>query len=156
MRSLRQFAHALDRFQVQTQDQFARLRADLAILIEAEGRPKQTPAAKRRERWTGPVNDAERGRRQDAWSRRYLLAMELRLDPSKTFFCATYKLGHPCVVSRWLTGQSRSIRPGGALDERIWNAMREDNAKLESLRAKRHGQSKNANSAARVPVTMTA
>jgi len=90
----------------------------------------------------------ERGKRQDAWSARYVLALELRLDPSATFFCAAYKLGHPCVISRWTTDEARSIKPGSDLDERIWNAVRADNAKLQSLRAKRHGQREIANPAA--------
>jgi hypothetical protein len=143
--SLRQFARALDRLQVQV----GRLQFDIFKLIEAEGKPKPPAVPKpRAPRWTGPVDAEERGRRQDAWGRRYVLALELRLDPSKTLFAATYKLGHPCAVSRWLTGQSRSIRPGSALDERIWRAVNEDYAKLESLRAKRHGAVHFANPAA--------
>jgi hypothetical protein len=134
MRNLRQFARAFDRFEAQVQGQFARLRTDLVALIEAESKPKRTPAPKRRERWTGPVDDAERTKRQSTWSARYILALELGLDPSATFFCAAHRLGHPSVMSRWTTGGARSIRPGSALDKRLWRAVREDAAKLESLR----------------------
>ena len=147
-RNLHQVARALDRFEARVRDQFARLRTDLVALIEAEGQPKRAAAAKRRERWTGPVDVEERGRRQNAWGKRYVLALELRFDPSKTLFCATYRLGHPSVMSRWTTDEARSIRPGSALDERIWRAINEDNAKLEALRAKRHGMQHFANPAA--------
>jgi hypothetical protein len=156
MRSLRQFARAFDRFEAQVQGQFARLRTDLVALIEAESKPKRTPAPKRRERWVGPVDDKERGKRQDAWSARYVLALELRLDPSATFFCAAHKLGHPSVMSRWTTDEARSIRPGSPLDEKIWRAVRVDYAKLEALRAKRHGAVHFANSTARSSVTISA
>ena len=148
MRSPLQIAHALDRFEALMHAQFARMRTDLVALAEAEGKPRVTPATKRRARWVGPVDDAERTKRQDAWSARYILALELRLDPSATFFCAAYKLGHPCVMSRWTTDEARSIRPGSPLDERIWRAVRADTAKLESLRAKRHGDVHFANPAA--------
>ena len=148
MRNLRQFARALDLFEVQVQGQFARMRTDLVALIEAEGKPKRTAAKPRAPRWVGPVDVEIRKQRQGAWSARYLLALELGLDPSATVFCPARKLGHPCVISRWTTDEERSIKPGSPLDERIWRAVREDYAKLESLRAKRHGPREIANPAA--------
>ena len=62
MTNLRRLAHALDLFEVQVQGKFVRLRADLAVLIEAEERPKTESSdksgqlKKQRPRWTGPAS----------------------------------------------------------------------------------------------------
>ena len=88
MRNLRQFARALDRFEVQVQGQFAQLRADLVNLLEAEARPKQPAVPKRRERWTGPVSAEVHGDR-----------------------AALYHRAFSAVIQRWVSnGRTRILR----------------------------------------------
>ena len=96
-----------------------------------------------------------RKQRQDVWAKRSRRAIEVGIDPRPKFFGVMHNL-HPCLVSKWLTKQARSIAPGSAQDQNMWRMVREDIAKFEAIYAKRHGAVQNANSAPRIPATMTA
>jgi hypothetical protein len=84
----------------------------------------------------------ERAARQDAWSKRSKLALECGVDPRPKYFGVMHNL-HPCLVSRWLTGQARAIRPGSVQDQNMWRMVNEDTQKFE---AKVHGRGEIANS----------
>jgi hypothetical protein len=148
MRSLRQLAQVADRLA----SQVAQLQTHIAGLM-ADEKPTPTPPSPRRKvRWVGPVSDEIRRARQEAWSKRSRLALECGMDPRPKYFGVMHNL-HPCLVSRWLTGQGRSIRPSSVQDQNMWRMVNEDITQFE---AKNHGRVQIANSAPRFPRTMTA
>ena len=157
-RSLRQLAQALDRFEAQTQDRFAQLRADLAALIEAEGKPKRTSAAKRRERWVGPVSAEVHADRASLYHRCFSAVTALGLAWPDKNFAAAHNL-NVSEVSRWASPRGRGIAPGSTVDISIRRGLAEDTAKYEALLAeqtKRHGKGRIPNSSARVSRSMLA
>ena len=158
MRNLHQFARALDLFEVQVRGQFARLRSDLAALIEAEDKPKRAAAAKRRERWVGPVSPKEHADRAALYHRCVSAVMALGLEWTDKNFAAAHNL-NVSEVSRWTSPGGRGIAPGSVPDVSIRRALAEDIAKYEGLlaeRTKRHGKVRIPNSSARVWPSMLA
>jgi hypothetical protein len=158
MRSLHQFARALDRFEVQVQGKFARLRADLAVLIEAEGRPKRTPAMKRRERWTGPVSAEVHADRAALYHRAFSAVTALGIEWTDKDFAARHGL-NVSEVSRWWSPKGRGIAPGSVPDISIRRALNEDIVKYEGLlaeRTKHRGKAQIPNSSARLSHSMLA
>jgi hypothetical protein len=129
----------------------------MALVEDLESEPAHArPAAiRQKERWIGPVPVEIRKQRQEAWGKRFRLAMELCLDPRPKYFGVMHNL-HPCLVSRWLTGRRRSIAPGSAPDVNMWRMVNEDIAKFQAALATRHGAKQIANSALRISATMTA
>lgn len=120
--------------------------------VPAQDRPRPAAQqAKRKPRWMGPVDSVIRRERQEVWSMRSRLATEAGVDPRPVYFGVMHNV-HPCLISRWLTAQVRSIGPGSTQDVNVRRMINEDVVKFK---AKSHGRVQIANSAPRFPATMT-
>jgi hypothetical protein len=60
--------------------QVAEIQTRLAALVAAEDRPETRPA-KRKQRWVGPVDAATHAARVEVHLKRFMLAMQLGIDP---------------------------------------------------------------------------
>ena len=157
-RSPLQIAHALDRFEALMHAQFARLRTDLVALIEAESKPKRTPAPKRRERWAGPVSAEVHAERAALYHRCFSAVVALGLEWTDKDFAARHGL-NVSEVSRWWSPVGRGIAPGSVPDISIRRALNEDIVKHEGLlteRTKYRGKAQIPNSSARVSHSLLA
>jgi hypothetical protein len=129
--------------------------AELAEALEGEEREQPIPRpARRRQRWTGPVDPAIRQQREEAFLRYFTLSMSLGRDPTRKYFSVLHNLS-TSEISRWLSDRPRGIAPGSQPDVSIWRALKSDLVRLEAS-AKRQGTVEIPNSSERFSATMTA